>query len=433
LAPAHQEEGSATVCVGGQPVFASNTHSAAIAPSAAIRAEIADAAQFSSLQQEWDDLVLRAAEPNPFLDPVMIAAAVRRADAREAPVVLAWQGDRLVGVWAFVRGRSRSGTPIRVLRAPIHPAMPNGTPVIDSEVAEPALSAMLDAIRSAATLPKILSVTFHNSDSPVLAALDRACLLRGRGPAILRRAARPQLTCQQDATEYFARAISSSRRRKLGQLRRRLATRGRLELKVHRSHAAVAESLERFMRLEALGWKGISGHPLLGTEGEAIARAAIPQLALRGLAEIWELSLAGQAVSMAIILRQGRAAFDWKITYDEKHGDCSPGVLLAQDYTTSFLSDDQTDFADSCAADDTGLLGSLWTGRQGMVDLLLDARGNSAIFFGLTAIETCYANARRLAKRAILLTHHKRGRFGSASRGRSASPEQEGQCPPATR
>ena len=82
----------------GQPLLALESKSNSIASVASIRAEIADAAQFSSLQRQWDDLVLRAAEPNPFFHPIMIAAAVGQARANEAPVVLAWQGERLVGV-----------------------------------------------------------------------------------------------------------------------------------------------------------------------------------------------------------------------------------------------------------------------------------------------------------------------------------------------
>ena len=68
----------------------------------------------------------------------------------------------------------------------------------------------------------------------------------------------------------------------------------------------VSESLERFMQLEAKGWKAISGNPLLGTDGAVFARGIIPPLTAQGLAEIWELSLTGQAVSMAIVLRQAR-------------------------------------------------------------------------------------------------------------------------------
>jgi CelD/BcsL family acetyltransferase involved in cellulose biosynthesis len=409
--PLNHADAIVPVRVEARPPFALESKPSAIGSPANIHAEIADAARFSSLQRQWEDLVLRAAEPNPFFHPIMIAAAVGQASAKEAPVVLAWQGERLVGVWPFISGHSRSGAPIRVLKTPVHPTMADGTPVIDSAVAEHALSAMLDAIKSSAALPNILSVSACNSDSPVMAALHSACLSRGRGPAILRRATRPYLACQQNPAAYFAQALSSSRRRKLGQLRRRLATRGHIELKVHRDYTAVSESLERFMQLEAKGWKAVSGNPLLGTDEGAFARETMPQLALQGLVEIWELSVTGQAVSMAIVLRQDGTAFDWKITYDEAHGDCSPGVLLAHDYTTSFLSDDATDFADSCAADDTGLLGPLWTGRQGMADFLLDSRGNSATLLALTAIEALHAHARRLAKKALLRAPPKLGAF----------------------
>lgn len=382
-----------------------------VAANLNIRTEIADAARFLSLQQEWGDLVRRAAEPNPFLHPIVVAAAAAETDATDAPVVLAWQGQCLVGVWALIRGRSRSGMPIRVLKAPIHPLLVNATPVIDSTVADGALSAMLDAIKSSEDLPRILSVSSCNSGGPVMAALQAACQAGARGLAVLRTGMRPQLACEQEPAAYFAQAMSGGRRRKLGQLRRRLATHGHLEMNVHRTEATVSESLERFMQIEAAGWKGASGTSFLGTEGAAFARGILPRLAQEGAAEIWELSLNGDAVSLAIVLRQNRTAFVWKITYNEKYSDCSPGVLLAQDYTTTFLTDDATGFADSCAADDAGLLGPLWTGRQGMVDLLLDARGTSASFRGLSAIEKGYANARQLTKKAISLTRGKLKRF----------------------
>ena len=101
-----------------------------------------------------------------------------------------------VHTWPFIRGHSRSGAPIRVLKTPVHPTIANGTPVINSAVAEPALSAMLDAIKSSAALPKILSVSACNGDGPVMAALHRACLSRGRraGDSETRHTAVPRLS-----------------------------------------------------------------------------------------------------------------------------------------------------------------------------------------------------------------------------------------------
>ena len=365
---------------------------------ARLRVHIVDAALFLGLREAWTDLTRRAAEPNPFLDPAIVAAAAEGAGATQGPVLLVWQRERLVGVWAFRRSRPRSGLRLDTLSTPIHPTAPDATPVIDAELIEPVLAAMLTAIEAAPALPKLIALSAFNDGGPVMDAFRRVLAARRAPVLALAHAARPRLDCAVDAKTYWAEAMSGSRRRKLGQLRRRLAGRGALELQVHRGAGAVADALDRFMPLEASGWKGSIGHALART-ALAFTQAAVPALAAEGGAEIWELSLDRAAVSMAIILRQGAGAFDWKIAYDERHADCSPGVLLAQDYTTAFLGDPAIAFADSCAADDTGLLGPLWTGRQAMTDLILDVRpGGSLAFTAWSTFEAAHRAARRHAK-----------------------------------
>ena len=43
-----------------------------------------------------------------------------------------------------------------------------------------------------------------------------------------------------------------------------------------------------------------------------------------------------------------RAAFTWKTASDEKFSEFSPGILLLEDYTATFLGDTSIDFVDSC-------------------------------------------------------------------------------------
>jgi CelD/BcsL family acetyltransferase involved in cellulose biosynthesis len=409
--------------IQADPMGPAPAQTASCAPaSAPVGVEIADAARFAELRQAWTDLTARAAEPNPFLDPGFVAAAAGEPDARRTPIVLAWQGQRLVGVWAFVQGRPRSGLPIGILSAPIHPTAADSTPVIDRDLVEPVLAAMVEAIEASPVLPKLVSLRFLNAGGPVMDALGRVMAARRSPSVVLAEAVRPRLTCSLDPKTYFAQAMSGSRRRKLGQLRRRLAGRGALELSVHRGAGPVAAALDRFLALEAAGWKGTIGHSLLRT-ALGFTRTAVPALALHDGAEIWELSLDRQEVSMAIILRQSGGAFDWKIAYDERHADCSPGVLLAQDYTTEFLQNPAIAFADSCAADDTGLLGPLWTERHPMADMILDVRaGGSPAFTIWSALERCYRAARSSAKGPAEFV---RGRLRHFSRQRARAAEAE--------
>lgn len=365
-----------------------------------IRVEIADTNRFLNVEPAWLDLAARAAEPNVFMDPVIVAAAANGMDAENFPVLLAWRDARLVGVWALRRAYPRSGFPWPILVSPAHETWPDSTPVVDQADATSVLGEMLQALSSAPELPKIIGVELMNDGGVVMAALRDALAARNSSPVFLGNATRPRLTCGEAPDAYIERAVSGGRRRKLGQLRRRLARRGKLELVVHRTEDAVRAGLERFLRLEAAGWKGNFGRPLLHIpDFRDFTRQTIPALATRQRAEIWELALDDAPVSMAIILRSGSRAYDWRIAYDENHADCSPGVLLALDYTSAFLSDPTLTVGDSCAQNDSGVLGGLWLDRQPMVNLMFDVTGgHPPAFVLLGAVERLYRRARALAK-----------------------------------
>jgi CelD/BcsL family acetyltransferase involved in cellulose biosynthesis len=367
------------------------------AGGAAIVAEVADAARFATLLPEWLELGRRAAEPNAFMDPAVAAAAA--AGGARIPVILAWDGPRLAGAWVMRIGRARSGLPFRVLLSPPHPLCFGATPVVDRALAEPALAAMLDAVAREPGLPHLLDIDDFN-DGPVLAAFRRVMAARRAAPAILGGRVRPRLQSALSAEAYAAQAMSHTKLKQLRQYRRRLAKAGPVALRVHRG-AEVAAAFETFLELEASGWKGRAGTAMLKVPEEAaFARAAVAGLAAAGNAEIWSLEAGGRAVSMAVILASGAVRFDWKVAYDEAVQNCSPGVLLAQDYTAGFLDDPAVEAADSCAFDESGFLGGVWTERQGVARLLADARrGGSLQHRLLAAAERGYRDCRELAKR----------------------------------
>jgi hypothetical protein len=82
--------------------------------------------------------------------------------------------------------------------------------------------------------------------------------------------------------------------------------------------------------------------------------------------------------------------------------DFSPGMLLLEDYTAAFLADRSIAFVDSCAYDDSGFM-SVWSERQAIANVWLDARrGKSIAFAILMRLQEGYLALRAVAKKAYL-------------------------------
>jgi len=367
--------------------------------------EVAGEQRLAGLDEEWRDLVGRAAAPNVFMDPALIRAAALSYPDSRCTALLAWQnsapGRRLVGVWGLAVRRPAHS----IIRTPVltAPAMPHGylaTPVIDRTVIDEVLDAMLDCIAADRTLPNIVAIEALGADAAVAQALDRVLEARGSGRCVIARWARPKLAAESEARASFDSALSAATRKKLRQHRRRLAREGTLQYRVAREPDAVREAFAELMRIEASGWKGRRGTALLdNAEDAAFARRMVVALAGRGDAVVHGLYLDGRAVSMQVVLHSEPAAFTWKTAYDEKLHDFSPGMLLFEDYTSSFFADGRVAFVDSCAIDDTGFMAA-WTERQRLVSMWIDARpGRSIAFAALAGLHKRHARLREEVKR----------------------------------
>jgi CelD/BcsL family acetyltransferase involved in cellulose biosynthesis len=379
-----------------------------LVPTTPIAIECAGGARLDEIESDWRDLIGRAHEPNVFMSPALVRAAQQHLTDRRYVTLLAWQdagrAKTLVGVWVFaVAAPPHALLPMRVLRSP---AVPHGylaTPVIDRAVADDALHAMLDFMERAGDLPKTLVLDPIRADGPTMQALERVLRSRGGAPFVLARARRPMLASDLDGAAYFEKALSSASRKKLRQYRRRLAEKGALTLKVCDAPDAVDEAFEEFLELEAAGWKGRRGSALLCKPAEAaFARAMVLGLARRSAASVHALYLDGRPVSMQVVLRAGSAAFTWKTAYDEAMQDFSPGMLLLEDYTKAFLSDDSIACVDSCAYDESSFMAA-WSERQEIAQVWIDARrGRSPVFLTLCRLQKALLALRGVAKRGYV-------------------------------
>jgi CelD/BcsL family acetyltransferase involved in cellulose biosynthesis len=378
----------------------------------AVTVELATGERLAAIEADWRALIACADTPNVFMNPLLVKLAAQAYPGRRFVTLLAWhsRGERrrLVGVWAFTVGRApRSVLPVRALTMPAmaHTAMP----VIDPDLIDATLQAMLTHITGDPSLPKLAALDGMAADGPTMQALARVLAGRGSTPSVLARSARPKLVSPLDGKQYLERALSSGSRKKLRQHRRRLAAKGALESTVVRDAEGVRAALERFLQLEAAGWKGRRNSALLNDAAEAaFTRAMVGELAERGDAAIHMLMLDGAPVSMQIVLRAGRAAFTWKTTYDENWRDASPGMLLLEDYTTAFLADRSIAYVDSCAHDETSFMAA-WSERQETATLWIDCRpGGSLAFAALTRLQKTYLALRAAAKRLYLSARKRR-------------------------
>ena len=263
---------------------------------ATVAIEVAAGARLGELQAAWRDLLARADVANVFMHPSL--AALDACDPNTRVVtLLAWrehEGRRhLAGTWTFgIRQAPRSIIPISTLTAPAFAHVFLGSPVIDRDMLEATLTAMLDHIADDPRLPNILALDDMRADSATMQALKRVLAARGSKPCIMRRSSRPMLASRRDAKSYFETALSASSRKKLRQHRRRLAEQGAIESIKITELGTLSHAVEDFLTLEAAGWKGRKHTALLCNPADAnFARQLVSTLAPQGDAWIHAITL----------------------------------------------------------------------------------------------------------------------------------------------
>ena len=310
------------------------------------------------------------------------AAAASGADVR---VVLVWRsaaGDEareLVGVWALALDRLYRRWPRLALVSPVDRNLILGAPVVDREIVEETLSAMLGALAGGRSMPALMRVAEFPAHGRLYEALRRV-LARRCTPLIVQRSlVRPKLTAPADPDAYLEATLSTKRRRELRRSWRRLGEMGAVEVTIHTAQAEVAENFEDFLALEASGWKGRAGTALAlrGRRTRTFAQGMINGLASHGCVTIMALRLNGRPIAMEVLVRCGSVAHTWKSAYDETFKSLGPGLLLFEQVTRRLLDEPSLTFADmSNNREFPDALGvsTFWGEQHEVLDLLVALR-----------------------------------------------------------
>jgi CelD/BcsL family acetyltransferase involved in cellulose biosynthesis len=315
----------------------------------------------------------------------------------DAPALTATDDDgRLIGVIPVVPlwRAFRIPLPVLVSADPFHSL---GAPLLDRDQADQAAAKLIGQARDAGA--HALMLRYLTLDGATAQAFGRVAAQEGLRPRILRSWSRAFLDARSDVP-LAQRGIRAKKLKELRRLRNRLGECGDVTFAIARGGDDVAAAFDRFLELEASGWKGRNGSAL--AQQPALAsriRRAVVALADQGQCEIATLSLEDTPIAAGIILRHLDRAFFFKLGIDERFARFSPGVQLVLELTRHLCLDPDIAAADSTARAGHPMIDQIWRERLLIGDLLIPLRRHDPLLPVIEGSLRGYHATRALAQR----------------------------------
>jgi CelD/BcsL family acetyltransferase involved in cellulose biosynthesis len=335
----------------------------------------------------WRDLASRAAEPNPFFEPEFVEAAVTYLEPAGVSLLVVREGDDWIGCLPVRPARLGGILSWR------HPYCFLGTPLVDRDRAEPALAALLEhACRAQRSGMLMLDQV---ADGPVLAAARDAAA--GLDVDVVFETAHERAALRRRDEPTYTEGMRAHRRRELQRMTRRLEEELEAPLEVE-DRAGQPGSVEKFLQIEASGWKGEAGTALGSARGHAAFFSEVCKgFAASGRLQLLALAAGGRTVAMKCNLAAGDELFCFKIGHDSDLRRYSPGVQLEKANVDVFHDQREERLMDSCADPANEMINRLWPDRRGVTSLVLTRRGARSLVsrHGLRAVQALRTRERR--------------------------------------
>jgi CelD/BcsL family acetyltransferase involved in cellulose biosynthesis len=388
---------------------AKRRHAGAASPDGDALAPLATVAA-----SQWRALAERAIEPNGYYLPDWLAVNDSAQGHTGASALSAWSDApsghdgvaRLVGLVPVISIWRAYKIPLPAWVS----ADPYGalcTPLLDRDIADDAVTALMDQARKAGAHALILRNV--SLDGAAMNAFDEVLRQDGMQSRVLQSHVRAVLDATRDADELLRDALGPKKLKELRRQRHRLAEHGAVRFDVARTRAEVAAAVENFLTLEASGWKARRGTALMQHEGDAdFVRRATSALAETGQCEIVSLRAGVTPVAAAIVLRHQDRAFYFKLGIDERFARLSPGVQLTLDLTRHLCADPAIALADSTASAGHPMINPIWRGRLAIGDVLVPLRRSDSVVSLIHAAMNLRRMIREPARRAVHFIRRRR-------------------------
>jgi hypothetical protein len=328
---------------------------------------------YLGMHEAFAELSDHALEANPHMAPAAVEAATLLIHPDHIVILGAWRNetlgqDRLAGIWALRRRRDLRTGFAAALCAPLLPLYEVlSTPVLDRDVADAAMQALLRHCIAAGDLPKTLLLPLMPLEGQSFEALAEACRVTRSRLALVERWQRPVMVPRPgDGPEtYLRRSLGPSYKKRMQQFRM-VQRAGRAGFRRERG-AAAAASLDTFLALEAAGWKGAGGTAIAKLpRAAAYFRRLADLFAARDGLLIDSLVLDGTPIAMGLLLESAGRRHFLKIAYDETRRSLSPGRALTIAMLISDFSGTPPRFLDSGAGDGVDAGTYVWGERREM-------------------------------------------------------------------
>ena len=327
-----------------------------------------------------DALARSSTDTNPQFESVTLAASMEHLqNGGTTRIALVWSepgsdGRRLLlGVFPYQAARWHFGVPLPVWSIWEHIHSYSGTPLVRTGHEHHAVRRFFGfADQSGAALVRF---PLFEAGGAFDAALEDILAERELGFRETDRHERAFLQSDLSEVAYLSTHIRKKKRKEFARLWNRLSEQGRLELSVHDGGTDPEKWVQRFLTLEAGGWKGRRGTALKMRPGE---RAWFETVCAGARAQdklvCTELTLDGRPIAMLTSFRGGEGLYTFKIAFEETYAKYSPGTLLMLKGIGAFLSDGRTRWVDSCAVPGHPMIDHIWAQRRTMRSLSVATR-----------------------------------------------------------
>jgi CelD/BcsL family acetyltransferase involved in cellulose biosynthesis len=346
----------------------------------------------------WEALAAVRLEGNGLFEPGFALPAGELAGGNSALLAYRPNPRLLLGLLPVISAWRALQLPLNMLVATAGYTVLS-TPLLDRAEPVAAAEGLIEAARQAGAA--VLLLPFMAIEGPAALALREAmarCGVAGTIDNIRHRAA---LDATGEAEAYLRAGLGAKKLKELRRLANRMADEGVVQFAEARAPAEIAAALDRFLALEASGWKGRRGTGLGQRAADArFIHAVAAGLGARGQFSVLELTVGDKLVAAGLVIRQGDHAIFFKIAYDETYSRFSPGVQLTVELTRRLCADPAIHFADSIAVEGHPMIDHVWRERLAIGDLYIPTgRAGSAA----RAIISLAIARRRLRARAKAL------------------------------